>query len=932
MERFLEKTSNYLHDNYSGELHELCIVLPNRRASLFLKKYLAKQLDKTIWSPQIYSIEDFIEDISEPNIIDPIALQFDFYEVYKNSGLDDIQSFDDFSKWSTSLLHDFDEIDQYLVDTADLFSNLGDVKEIESWSLSEEQLTEMQQHYISFWQSIGTLYKALNENLDKRNLCYKGKAYRLAAENIIIIVDKKPWKKIIFAGFNALTKSEETIIQTLLGADKADVLWDADSYYVNDKTQEAGAFLRKYRTIFGGKQFNWEEDNLSTRPININIVGVAKSIGQAKYAGQLLSQLNSKESLDTAVVLADEQLLLPVLQSLPEEVDDINITMGYPMINTPIYGLIEAVFKLHINSSISDTGKHSFYYKDVLAVTNHPYFSSYILEDNEKVVKAINKSTKAFIDVEYILAESRYLSTQGQNALNDIMTPWNDSPDNATKGILHMIEQLKKGFIQHNIGNKHLNLEYLFAFAKAFKRIKSLISEYGTIDSVKSLSNIFRQLVRRQTLPFYGEPLKGLQIMGMLETRTLDFENVILLSANEDVLPQGKSQSSVIPFDLRKFFNLPTFSDKDAIFAYHFYRLIQRAKKVFLVYNTESDFMGSGEPSRFIKQLIHELPKANPNVTITETLLNIPPKPYVTSEITVEKTPAIFKEIDKLLARGISASSLNTYINCPLDFYYKYVIGLKEPETVEETIEAKSMGTYVHDALDKLYKPYVGKVITEDDLLEIKKKANNTLELEFLDKYTKQELFFGKNYLVLKVATKFLRNFIELELKNVRDKKGSSVRIVSLEDKLEFLTTAKINGEEKTIKLKGKVDRIDETNGTTRIIDFKTGNVSPGDLKVAAVEDVFENSKKAKSLQLLFYALLYHHQHPDQVEFEGKIVALGKISQGFMGLNINKEGKITASVLEEFEAGMKTVIKEIYYDQLSFKHNEESTYCQFCGL
>ncbi|NQY66779.1 MAG: PD-(D/E)XK nuclease family protein [Flavobacteriales bacterium] len=932
MERFLEKLAKHLFEKYPDQLDELCIVLPNRRSSLFLKQYLAKQIDNSIWSPQIYSVEDFITDLSELKIIDPIALQFDFYEVYKKSGLPDIQSFDDFSKWSISLLGDFDEIDQYLVNTSTLFSNLADIKEIESWSLSEDQLTEMQQKYIGFWNSIGTLYTALNKDLEKRNFCYKGKAYRNVAKNILPLMEKKAWKKIVFAGFNALSIAEEKIIEVLLKEEKAEILWDTDSYYLDNKKQEAGSFLRKHRRQFGVNNFNWQENLLSTDSKNIEVIGVARSIGQAKYAGQILSTISPDLVTDTAIVLADEQLLLPVLQSLPDEVSDINITMGYPMINTPIYGLIEAIFNLHVNTKQQDDQPVKFYYKDVLSVINHPYFASYLLTGQNKLAEEINKSNKAFITIDL---KSEVFSGFSPNQLKiivAILVPWDDSPTKAITGLLILIDQLKKGFIGQNEGNKNLNLEYLFAFAKAFKRVKTLIGTYDSIGSVKSLSIIFRQLVKQQTLPFYGEPLKGLQIMGMLETRTLDFENVILLSANEDVLPKSKSQSSVIPFDLRKSFGLPTFSEKDAIFAYHYYRLIQRAKNVYILYNTESDFMGSGEPSRFIKQMVHELPKVNPNINIKETLLNIPPKPYKSTEITVKKTDAINLDLDRILEKGLSASSLNTYLSCPLNFYYKYIVGLKEPEAVEETIEAKSMGTFVHDALNELYKPLIGKVITETALQDIKQKANNTLEKYFLEEFTKQELFFGKNFLVLKVAIRFLHNFIDLEINTLKKKSNNQTRIISLEDEFKTSIPTSIDGVSKTINLKGRIDRIDDFNGTTRVIDFKTGNTSRTELRAKTMNDVFTNSSKAKCVQLLFYALLYKASEANHRELSGQIVSLGKISSGHMDVQIAKEKIISDDLLEEFTTSIKSVVAEMYNKDISFQHAPESKYCQFCGL
>ncbi|MDQ3047435.1 MAG: PD-(D/E)XK nuclease family protein, partial [Bacteroidota bacterium] len=776
MRSFLEKTVDYLYEKYGDDLSELCIVLPNRRAGLFMKTHMAKNFQRTFWSPEIYATEDFVALLSGLQPADPTTLLFELYETVKAVKKTDIESFDDFSKWGQILLTDFNELDRYLTDVKQLFGNLKDIKELESWSLNnEDALSDFQKQYLEFWKLLGDYYYHFSNSLLKKHLAYQGLAYRVVADDAEARVNMHPWKKIIFAGFNALNKAEEKIISQLIESNKAEIIWDADSYYLGNVSQEAGKFIRRYNAsgIFNKRPENnilFEEELLSTGTKTVTVIGVAKNVAQAKVAGELVSDLKmSVESLQTtALVLADENLLFPVLHSLPSDLQDINVTMGYPLKNTPVAGFFDLVFNLH-ETGIKLSGgkeKYSFYHSDLIKLLSHPYTAialSALGKEHtiKKVLQAIQERNIVFASLKLLksIFEEKDCAAEFK-LLEPLFRYWQTSED-SLMCIPELIEILKEGIISQQDEKEEnktsLELEYLFAFTKIIKRIRVLMENYPeSISDIKGLRGILNQIVRSGTLPFYGEPLMGLQVMGMLETRTLDFENVILLSCNEDILPSGKTVNSFIPFELKKYFGLPTYSDKDAIFAYHFYRLLQRANNIYLLYNTESDALGSGEKSRFLTQLIYELPKVNPNVTVMEKLVSIPAAGNITDDqISIPKNPMIIDVLKRKAEYGFSPSLLNKYRNCSLEFYFHVIAGLKEADEVEETIGADTLGNAIHEVLEKLFLPFVGKKVGADDVKKMHSLVEPLTRTAFEKDYS-NELGFGKNLLVFRVALKII--------------------------------------------------------------------------------------------------------------------------------------------------------------------------------
>ncbi|MFH1319302.1 MAG: PD-(D/E)XK nuclease family protein [Bacteroidota bacterium] len=1004
MQPFLSKITDHIFKNYKDDISRLCIVLPNRRGGLFLKKYIGKKYKKTIWSPEIFAIEDFIKELSGVEILDNVTLLFKFYKIYceqteetelpKQASPSEMEleggshSFDQFIKWAPVLLNDFNEMDEYLADTDKLFAYVNEARAIQVWNLENPELSPNQKSYLMFWKSLGKYYEKLKEELESKNQAYQGMAYRKVSNEISTVeggkkLKERNWKKILFAGFNALTKAEETIIEKLISIGMAEMLWDADTYYTQNQTQEAGRFIAKYKKKWKPNDFKWEENILSTDNKEINIIGIAQNVNQAKYTGEILftsppkspspmgegdlDVLHSKATGDgVAVVLADENFLAPVLNSLPGNISDVNVTMGYPLKNTPLYGLFDAILNLHVNSpqnpeSSSYPGKtkegfkpgkdQSFYYKDVLKVLNHPYLDQPM---TSIIARKIQKKNKVFIssnDIEqFVTCELQ----EDLNILKPVFSSWNDPgekgrsvTENALDCFYGLISHFKDFLISED-ENKTIELEYLYAFAKLIKRLKTLLKDHDlNISSegekettlkppmdIKTFRTIFNQLVKAEKLSFYGEPLKGLQIMGMLETRTLDFETVILLSANENILPSGKTQNSFIPYDIRREFGLPTYSDRNAISAYHFYRLIQRAKKIYLLYNTEPDEFGSGEKSRFITQLLHELPKVNKNIKITEQLITLPILKVKKKDISIEKDDDILNRLNAWIQRGVSPSALNTYINCPLDFYYKYVLGLEEAEEVEETIEAATLGKCVHHVLRDLYAEFEGKNISINDVVKMKPFVEQKTIKAFSREYSAADIHHGKNLLILNVAIRFIENFLKEEVRCLSEieKEGKSLVIRSLEEKLEMSMKMTLNGVEKRVNFRGTADRIDLVGDTTRIIDYKTGLVQPADLKPGDFENIANDPKYDKAFQLLMYALMYN-KNPEGLtgSLITGIISFRRLSQGLMPVIIYESTEINEEILRSFEDRLKMLMSRIYDMNTPFRHNEEAEYCRFCG-
>ena len=917
---FLDKIAARLLSKFPNGMEGVSVVLPSKRAVVFLKHYLSQKIDKPIFLPEFYSIEEFTEQLSGLKVLDNISLQFRLYQTYLSNPPKQADSFDDFLKWSNVLLHDFNEIDRNLVDAKSIYTSLKNVKELESWSvedwsLSEDNLTKMQSDYIGFFEGMLVWYNDFKMNLLSDNLAFQGMAYKQAAEKISSVNIK--WDKVWFVGLNALTKSEQEIVEFLKKENIARVFWDADRFYYENELHEAGGFLREQRERWSEIDFKGVGDYFNQPKNSFNVIACPKNITQAKVAAEVI-QSYSKSDLDdsnTAIVLADEALLYPVLHNLPSAIKQLNVTMGSPLKNTILFSFVESLFKMQIHAI--KYAYNSFYYKDVIAVIEHPYFSK--LVNNVDVLafkRFIIKDNIVFISKSNI---EKYF--KNSNTVKQFFKLWNNADDSLE--ILNvLIEELKIKLIG---GKASVESEVLATFYKSITVLQKLIAENNFEMELKTLQIVMQQLVSKETIPFKGEPLKGVQLMGILESRTLDFKNVIMLSVNEGKLPKGKSVNSFIPYDMKKYFKLPTYSESDAVFSYHFYRLLQRAENISLIYNSETDDFGSGEKSRFITQLLSEYEGEIKELVFKGKDIEMPQ----TSLITVENV-GLESEIKSWAEKGVSPSAINKYNNCSLQFYYHYLAKIRADDEVDEYADASTMGTAIHDALDA---NYPNGILTEKFIKDYTVEILNDISANFTSALSEQGMQEGKNYLSLQIAQKLTKDFLSLEkrLINKATAEGKQINIIGKEEELKHL----INVDGIDFNLLGKADRVDFEGDVLRIIDYKTGKVDQGEVAFTEYDEIVDNPKKAKAFQLLMYAYLYLKMNPQYLD---KNVIAGNFSfknlkPGLIKVSrkINKKNEllfITANVLDEFEAQLEIVLTQI--NNNDFVQAVDPKACEWC--
>ena len=909
MQSFISETLDSILKT-TKSFENVVFILPSQRAKVFLKQTLKDKISVG-FLPESLNIEQFVQQVSGIEKADSIQLLFHFYTIYKNLEKDP-DSFDTFSSWAFTVLQDFNEIDQHLVDTKEIFVYIRDIERLKKWSVSGTFTeTEFMKDHYSFLEKLNNFYPPLYQFLLEKKIGYQGLMYREACSNIEGYIEENIHKKFFFIGFNALNKAEEFLFQKVLETNNSDIYWDLDEVFFNTNHQ-AGTFIRKYK-----KEWKYYEKNplktLSNSfsgPKNIQIIGASKNTTQIKYAGEILE--NFTDFKNTALILADETLLPITLNSLPKNINAINITMGYPLKDIPTTSLLFSIFQLFVSQEkLQKTIVNEFYHKDVVRFLKHQSVYKLLSDENSALVdnftEEIGKENLIFISkaqIESILIDTIASVKSGISAIFNSYTTINEFLDR----ILNLIALLKEDVTT-------LEKEYLFRFYTAFTQLKTLQTEYEYFTDLKTLSLFFKQLISSETLSFQGEPLRGLQLMGMLETRVLDFENIILTSTNEGILPASSQQNSFIPFDVKIEFGLPTFKEKDAIFSYHFFRLLQRAKNVFILYNTEHDDFGSGEKSRFVTQL----------EMMRDDIIykNISPKviPSKTALKEIPKNEVTFERLKELAKKGISPSALTNYLYNPVSFYKQKILKIKEFDDVEETVAFNTLGTVVHEALDELYTPFVGRFLSEENVSKMEKEANNLVIKHFKIQFKNGDISTGKNRLIYEVANRFVSNFLLKEKELLKDKKNK-LKIIATEENLSAEIT--IEGIDFPVKLHGQVDRVDELNGVLRIIDYKTGMVSSTNLRVPEFENL-RDEKHLKAIQVLLYAYLftksknYNFNQP----LEAGIYSFKNLNSGFLPIDFalprkKPETNITAEKLEEFITELKIYIKEIYNPEIDF--------------
>lgn len=951
MKSFLEKVAEHLAKNHATRIQDVCIVLPNRRASLFLRKGLANIMGKTIWAPQVFSVEDFIQELSDDQSINSLRATFELYEVHKQIEGKHAQPFDEFYKWGSILVQDFNELDLHLVNAENLYSYLSEVKSLAEWKLDFEELSSFQSNYLKFFKSLYNYYLLLNESLSNQKQAYNGKLFRDVAENIEKHSKKIKWKRIIFAGFNALSLAEEKILFSLKELNLAEFLWDVDKFYLAHESagvkHEAGLFFRRYFKKLKNEDLNWQEENLKNNAKNIQIYGVPKQIGQAKFCGQLLHQNQNILSAThkSAIILADENLLFPVLNSIPSQYAELNVTMGLPLSTSPLFGLLNQLFKTQIYSeNKKNTLKQNdlkFRFSDISRILRHSVINNIdqqLFKNGDYQAQSILKKLKETGAVDFSLDEiNQQLITESCDIefAKLLFSDWENRPEKAIDIFQKLIELLRDTNITFQKDEEidlKIELEQLYQFTILINKIEAYVKTYGSINSIKILHSIFLQICNTQKLPLYGEPLKGLQVMGMLESRNLDFENLIILSVNENILPSSGKQMSFIPFELKREFKIPTYREKNAIFAYHFFRLIQRAKNINILYNSQPDLLAGGDKSRFIHQITNELSTYNPNIQIKEKSVASIIKLKKAQKISISKNEQIFECLDKLTMKGISASSLNSYIRCQLQFYFSQIAKLGELEEDTDSIDAASLGTVIHEALHQFFKPHQHKILNSEVLKLQLKDANQFIAEAFRTHFSGGNIKYGKNFLVVNVAQELFKNFIKFEINEVKKAKRPIV-INSLEKRYAADLQLKIAEKTKLVKFHGFIDRVQTANEITEIIDYKTGTVKPNDLNIKSWEDLIENKKFDKAFQLLLYSWIFDKASNQTTTYTSGIYPVKRISSGLLKVKTPNQGKsvITPSDLNEFEIQLSALVHQIYDPSLNFEQTDDISTCKYCA-
>lgn len=936
---FIQNIIDYIFKNYDLSKDIVEVVFPNKRASIHFKRQIVSQLSKTSWMPITSSVQQAMEKWSGLHLVDSLDVALELMSINDKDANNKVLK-QNFFGLASQMAKDFDEIDQYKVDAKNLFESLNEVKIIENYTFSEYTLSnedsyKAQSKYLQFFSSLINYYSALRLNLFSRKVGYYGMITRCLSElPTDELVKRIDGKKIVFAGFNALTTTEEDVVVRLVENGNAVMLWDLDEYYINDKKQEAGRFANdffaKHQNLAGKKDYDNEHHGisfignaLSTAEKEINVISVSGSSVQANAL-----QLMMEKRENSVVVLADEALLIPTLNSLPDSVGEINVTMGYPFANTPLYGFIDQIFRFQ--HSLSDSKIDlwplaSFCDADFIKLV----FNGKDYDSLMSWLKDKQSSSDLSFHVNDFSSIGISDDNQEDGASEDLArfltlssTKWIDSKD-----CIENLKSILRVSLQKIKDESYFVKNQISVAGKVLNKVESLIKKYDSVE-ILDLQMLILQIGREMSIAMKGEA-DGLQVMGLLETRNLDFDVVNMLSVNEGVIPKNKNSNSLIPYDVRKYYNLPTYNQQQAVYAYHFYRLLHNAKKINLFYNSLSDSSGLGEPSRFIRQIEYELVKKNPKVKLQHFQYKSPIINLKSNIISVDKDDTMLKKITKL-----SPTSISTYLRCSLQYYWKYIMNINCDE-VNEEIQMNVIGSIIHNTLDELYRNFGNEIVTESKFLEVRS--------QYLDKCYQNALRnnnfrnglpkTGFNSIIASVIDTMISRFLDNEHNIVKE---NSLRILCTEKELSFHLN--------NVELHGFADRIDLLNDKLRVIDYKTGSVNPYDVSISANAKQLQDMHD-KSIQLIMYKYLFIKMlnsnalgldgaliaHIEEENIVPGIIALQKMSNGVFELKVNN-----ADLANDFEAQcdimFEQLISDIFDKNNPFTQTDDTKVCGYCGF
>ena len=918
MESFLAEVARDLRQRHPHDLDRVTVVFNNRRSGLFLRRQFAGMSDTPFFLPRIVGFDDLVADLGGLETVPNELLLFELFDIH--SHIDNpgrrFETFEDFIAFGDTLLSDFSQIDLYGVDAHRLFSNLHDIKVLGEWDIESTVLTPFQQQYLRFYASLYEYYDRLHRRLIDQQKAYSGMAYRHVAENIDTLAWRLDCDEVCFVGFNALSTCEERIISHFVHHGIGRLYADGDAYYYDDTNQEAGHFLRRLATKYDG--IGPFPNHFGKGKKNITLVSCPEPLLQCKYAGHLLQSPYPRDMEQTALVLGDESLLLPVLNSLPETIRTANITMGYPLIETSSHALMLNIFSLHSRRH----GKY-FYHQDINAILSD-YCISRLLgvpDMHTRLSHILSQQHIVYADTEEIHSILDGLGGR-PDILDFLFTPEPPNPDTFLQASRRLVVDI---YDHHILDANPRELEALGCLLQTLDYFIDLQTQYHFVDTLSVLQKIYTRLARRRSVAFYGEPLSGLQILGMLETRNLDFRKVIILSANEGVMPAGNNDNSLIPYNLKTAFGLPTYHEKDAVYAYNFYRLLQRAEEVYLLYSTDTEGFGKGEPSRFLLQMRHELVRRLPdNVTLREEVVEATNTadlhPFTQSQ---SKEETILRRLDEMAAYGFSPSALNKYRACPMKFYYENVLGLREVDEVNEDLAQSDLGTCIHAVLQEAYSRDSDRHTRPETLQGVLDNLDDILHQVLVEQFSHGRSHLGRNHFLESVAKKQIVSFLQGEIRRLKG--GERLEIVGLEQSLGHALT--VNG--RNVRIIGTADRIDRANGSLRIIDYKSGKVEERDLRVDASEvDLLD--VKDKWFQVVLYAWLYARSVGSTESCLSGIQPLGRLDSPLLTVTWGGQDYLTPELLTLFEEKLTQMISDLMNPAIPFEARPGCDLCAYC--
>lgn len=951
MNSFLQRTAEEILSTYPS-LKDLVIVLPNRRAGLFFTKHLGNLIDKPQWLPEVKTVEDIFYSHAGGRPADNLTLIFELYKVYKEIHPDP-ESFDKFYFWGEMILKDFNDVDQFMVNAEKLYHHLSEIKEIETdlsyltpsqielikefWKSFEKQGKGHQDKFLKFWQLLFNLYSAYKSVLIEKGMAYSGMLYRKVSENLNEM--PKPDKKYIFVGFNAFTKTEELLLKHFIQHFDASVYWDVDEYYLNDKIQEAGLFFRDYYKdpVFGPTFPETIPANIGNTKARIKTYAIPLKVNQANLVGKLLADIRAEEKMEeTVVILPDEQLLFPVLHTLPASLDRVNVTMGYPVKNAPVYAFLEAVLDMQKYIKIED-GKTLFYHKPVKDLLS----SVFLKNQNTKFVKElqqrIQESNMVYVPQVSLWEGGPLFQLIFQKLIPD--------------GLFSYLGELIRALAEHQ-KEEPLQRSYLFQTYKQLNRLQAILDNQDEVKvSLDFFLSIFRKIFREIKLPFEGEPLEGLQMMGVLETRNLDFRRVIICNMNEESFPPAGKLNSMIPFNLRRAFNLPVQEQNDAIYAYTFYRLLHSAEEVHMIYTTAADQGKAGERSRYIHQIMEEmnLEEEDRKEEVIYVPVDLKPAPV----ISIPKTPEILQQLDRYVVKGdistttaFSPSALNLWLDCRLKFYMKYIAGIAEKEEVNEEVDPAVFGNLAHLSMEKLYQGFMKRknktLIAKEDFKELTQYVYPSIELAIRDQYHLDDKADVKLNGQLAIARDVLQKYIIGVLKI--DEETAPFEIISLEAQRRYKSSISIDTAFGPVEVAvgGIIDRVDKVGDTVRLIDYKSGMDTKNFADIPSLFDRDATSRNKAAMQTLLYGYLYQATFPENsLKLKPAIFNLREIFQeDFNPYLKHKPEQYKPGVeledyrdfQEDFRHGLKGLLEEIYDPEVAFDQNDNLEKCKSCNF